>query len=899
MSQGFARPQHQQQQQQQNGQDFQSLVLFCNRDGMDSLHKGQLKAAFDQFKYAEAILIANQAEGDNTSLLAVTCNNLGCYYQKTGKLHGALSYLRRALKMEVDLDTDEVTLAGTHLNICKILSKLEKHDKAVQHAMCALELIKRRVENAATQDLSQDDYSVLAISYHNVALERNFLQEYEKAAEAFQEGYQVAKRCLGQDHPLSVTLGQKCDAALKKTAKAARMPGAFQASTPQSLAADIELPHSIRMASPLTMLPSIAGAQPRDLAPQTEEQKWAAFAQTTLTGASPLPAGTSPSPALQESQVGQPVAQPPAEAFRDIPFRTASLKSPFLGKSPLGKAIDENADVLMDIIDADSANHVVTSSRTAPHDFRPNRVIKGATRTARVVRRTGIHRSTKHRDHMIAGRCQLGTTSDLKDTYKRKAAAERIQRVWRSWYRYCQENHDWMTTTWVAATMIQSAWRSYHVRRRKLDMAAQRIQRHMRGCLVRRILQKHRAAVTIQRHTIGMLTRMQLRRLQMAATKIESLARGAASRRVVGKKRKHLNATALTIQCAVRQSFARWIVGARRRLLQAHQARNMAATDIQRLFRGVKGRQRARAFRDKYLQDLRNYDAATKLQAMARRDRAIKRVDRIRGEQLTRMTHAATYMRKMWKGCKARKRYKQLLGQFAAHEAHVKTIQRFTRGFLVRLRMWREAIRAEEELWAAMEIQRIYKGYRGRVRWEDKLEDVWRRELSAYVIQRNMRGWLDRTRVGRMRRRIARSQFERARGRFRAAQRIQSLVRGVLSRKITGERRRRKLFAIVMTQRIWRGHQLRNRLWKQVIQMRATKIQALVRGFLTRNRRFRLTGIAICIQRSWRIWRKRPQAERQRAFDARQLRKDKAALIQEKVRKRQENKAVQNIQQQS
>merc|ERR1719316_1825895 len=113
---------------------------------MDALRNNQQKTAFEQFKYAEAILIAKQKdEGDNTSLLAVTCNNLGCYYKKVGKLHGALSYLRRALKMEVELNTHEVTLAGTHLNICAILSKLEKHDKAVQHALSALELMSKHV----------------------------------------------------------------------------------------------------------------------------------------------------------------------------------------------------------------------------------------------------------------------------------------------------------------------------------------------------------------------------------------------------------------------------------------------------------------------------------------------------------------------------------------------------------------------------------------------------------------------------------------------------------------------------------------------------------------------------------------------------------------------------------
>lgn len=34
--------------------DVESLVLACNKDGMQQLKAGELKEAFDQFKYAEA-----------------------------------------------------------------------------------------------------------------------------------------------------------------------------------------------------------------------------------------------------------------------------------------------------------------------------------------------------------------------------------------------------------------------------------------------------------------------------------------------------------------------------------------------------------------------------------------------------------------------------------------------------------------------------------------------------------------------------------------------------------------------------------------------------------------------------------------------------------------------------
>jgi len=166
-------------------QEFQKLVLTCNKEGMDFLRKGQHKQAFEQLKYAETMLGERQGEDEPTNLLAVTCNNIGCYYKKVGKLHAALSYLRKSLKIEVNLQTDDVTVAGTHLNICAILSKLDKHDKAAQHALCALELISNRV-NAAGDAASQDDYSVLAIAYHNVAVERDYMQQWDQAAQAYQ-----------------------------------------------------------------------------------------------------------------------------------------------------------------------------------------------------------------------------------------------------------------------------------------------------------------------------------------------------------------------------------------------------------------------------------------------------------------------------------------------------------------------------------------------------------------------------------------------------------------------------------------------------------------------------------------------------------------------------------------
>jgi len=325
--------------------------------------------------------------------------------------------------------------------------------------------------------------------------------------------------------------------------------------------------------------------------------------------------------------------------------------------------------------------------------------------------------------------------------------------------------------------------------------------------------------------------------------------------------------------------------------------RLQAAVTIQRFYRGWKGRQRAGARKEQYMQELTQHRAATKLQSMVRRDLASKRVDGIRAQRLGKMNNAATFLRKVWLGAHTRKRYKALVNEFRTHEGHIVTIQRYGRGFLVRLRMWREAIRAEEELWAALEIQRLYRGYCGRVRWEAAYERVWCREMAAVVMQRNIRGWLARTRVIRSRRKIARAEFERARRRFRSSQRIQALARGMLARKRVRAKRQRVLGATICIQRIARGHGLRVRLWNQVIELRATMVTAVVRGFLVRNRRFHLMAKVIYIQRHVRAWQRKSPEFRAQAFVNMRERKAKAAKIQDAFRKHAEKKEITRIQQ--
>jgi len=198
-------------------------------------------------------------------------------------------------------------------------------------------------------------------------------------------------------------------------------------------------------------------------------------------------------------------------------------------------------------------------------------------------------------------------------------------------------------------------------------------------------------------------------------------------------------------------------------------------------------------------------------------------------------------------------------------------------------------------LWASLEIQRVWRGYLGRVKWEAKYEEVWQKEMAAAMIERNIRGWLARAKVGRIRRRIARAEFERARKRFRAAQRIQALVRGVLVRIRFVRRYARCRTAAVRIQRVARGHALRKRLWQQVKAQKATYIEAHARGFLVKRRRLHLIARVMRIQRVWRRWLEKPPEDRDAAMALMKERKEQAAKIQQAFRKHAEKKEVQRI----
>lgn len=75
---------------------------------------------------------------------AVTYNNFACYFRKQGKLHSALKYLQKALRLEESIE-DGDNPADTHLNLCAVLSQLGRHADALEHAQDALILLQEEL----------------------------------------------------------------------------------------------------------------------------------------------------------------------------------------------------------------------------------------------------------------------------------------------------------------------------------------------------------------------------------------------------------------------------------------------------------------------------------------------------------------------------------------------------------------------------------------------------------------------------------------------------------------------------------------------------------------------------------------------------------------------------------
>jgi len=1008
------------------------LVLQCHEEGMNLVRMGDLDSAFDQFKYAEAVLIANDKEDGNLSLLAVTCSNLGSYYKITGKLHAALSYLRRALKIEVSVGADNETLAATHLNLCSVLSKLQKHEKAEQHALCALELLGKAIANAhrfeATGTVpppSDDAYAMLSIAYHNLAVQREHRDMLDYAAIAYKQAFEIARRLLPDQHQFMRSLVSRiyrllllkggkelademaagCAVPVPETTDAAVPPvleppnaledAAKEAARRPATSSPVHKvkareTHSVMSTRPPTNVsrpqtrlysetPGEGATRPSTVAdftrPATVQARstaaipnaaahsvWAEFASVTLgpkapqlhepvhrrfsdadvsmPAIAPLPGAAAfldidapieasdlqnfedkaadglkgvvaqreiISPAsrrLSEAlDFGHKAMWDPSEGF-DLPELPEALRLLEEVKTPEPSDEDRWASASADT-DTEVKEILVRAGRKAsmkstredvsgfmntiqasmggvqafdaemlelkdvfgrpPNDYRPNRCRGHKSRAAQLLLLGGGGKDfevSTHRDRLRQMHWTRTTrkTGDGKPrppqpkhlAYVEVIAATRIQGAWRRYRLYCTENEEWFEHMKKCAWRIQMRWKVTQPQRRAVRAAAVKIQTRWRGFFVRLQMWRRHAAVRIQKRMHGKFARQEIHRLNLAVIEMQRLVRGGLTRKFIHMYRAHLEHISCIIQKAWRSRQAYMQLKRDIRYQQQRDLQVKCVLMIQSLYRRKQALKVADEKRYELEQIVLQSAAATMIQSCARRQKAKAKVRGIRDGRMEKMHWAATTIRKQYLMVVEVRRLHELKRRFKADEGAIVVIQRFARGFLVRLRLVKGRTSLLARIEAATNIQKTWRGFLGCRKYESRAEVFYSRPIAAARIQRYWRGSVVRRALRRRRAATARGMFEVARARFYAAQRIQAVARGGQVRHRLRSRKAAVFHRVVLIQRAFRLYLTRKVFWYRARDKQAVVIQRQARRLLVQRRLQQVHQYAAIVQVSYR-----------------------------------------------
>lgn len=200
-------------------------MLELNTKGLGCLKAEDMESSLEAFKQAERLLVSALRSGmkkDGTlDLLAVTLNNLACYYKRYLISYArnkccqiALRYLARVLQIEKISTKGNFQSASTYLNISAILSSIGKHSESLKFAKKANSLFLQQKENSLIS-LSPSDESQSSkdsfrrnfiISFFNMATELQALGKRRDANTVYAQGYEFAMMDLGPAHPLTKTL---------------------------------------------------------------------------------------------------------------------------------------------------------------------------------------------------------------------------------------------------------------------------------------------------------------------------------------------------------------------------------------------------------------------------------------------------------------------------------------------------------------------------------------------------------------------------------------------------------------------------------------------------------------------------------------------------------------------
>ena len=203
---------------------------------------------------------------------------MGCFYKRFERPRSALRYLRRALEVEREHPDAVENPAGTHLNVCATLSELGQHAGAAEHAAAAVELLQVQLagaKSAVGEEAVAAVESMLAIAFHNLAVEHEHLGEIAEAAGAYERAVDLGDAVWGREAPMAQAL-RRNRAAFNKAHGAAKPKAKAKTKRREKLA---------------TRRPASAHIEPRRGAPAQNSRRRAARERPWSAGAVPSSRG--------------------------------------------------------------------------------------------------------------------------------------------------------------------------------------------------------------------------------------------------------------------------------------------------------------------------------------------------------------------------------------------------------------------------------------------------------------------------------------------------------------------------------------------------------------------------------------------------------------------------------
>jgi tetratricopeptide (TPR) repeat protein len=190
---------------------LERLGRLYNSIAMQYLQQGEHSFALILLQSAESLISESVAGIPSLEpLKGLTYNNLGCYFRREGMPMEALKWLRQAHDIEQRVGQDS-SRSSTFLNLCAVYSLLGKHLEALQCATQALKHLKAVLQRNPDASLSAtvpgmekvDTASMLAIAYHNIAVEQEYLSRFDEAVGSYRKALEVAETQCGSSSQLA------------------------------------------------------------------------------------------------------------------------------------------------------------------------------------------------------------------------------------------------------------------------------------------------------------------------------------------------------------------------------------------------------------------------------------------------------------------------------------------------------------------------------------------------------------------------------------------------------------------------------------------------------------------------------------------------------------------------